>query len=70
MSKIISLTGGTPSSAGREPQPAIVEALESLLDDAKAGNWPQLVFGAGRTWYDGPIWSLRCGVFSIDLATD
>lgn len=31
-------------------------------------QWPQLIFGAGRDWYDGPIWFLHVGVFSVDLS--
>jgi hypothetical protein len=33
-------------------------------------NWPELVFGIGRDWYDGPIWFLNAGVFSVNLASD
>lgn len=31
-------------------------------------NWPELVFGAGRDWYDGPIWFLNAGVFGVSLS--
>lgn len=31
-------------------------------------NWPELVFGVGRTWYDGPIWFANFGVWSFSLA--
>ena len=33
-------------------------------------QWPQLIFGADRTWYDGPIWFIHAGIFSIDLTLD
>lgn len=31
-------------------------------------QWPELIFGVGRTWYDGPIWYIHLGIFSIDLS--
>jgi hypothetical protein len=31
-------------------------------------QWPQLIFGIGRTWYDGPIWFAHLGIFSVDLS--
>lgn len=31
-------------------------------------QWPELIFGIGRTWYDGPIWFAHLGIFSIDLS--
>lgn len=31
-------------------------------------NWPQLVLGAGRDWYDGPIWFLNAGIFGVSLS--
>lgn len=33
-------------------------------------QWPELVFGLGRTWHDGPIWFAHLGVWSVDLAPD
>ena len=33
-----------------------------------AWNGRKLIFGVGRTWYDGPIWFAHLGVFSVDLA--
>jgi hypothetical protein len=35
-----------------------------------ARNWPVLIFGCGRVWYDGPGWFVHCGLFSIDLWVD
>jgi hypothetical protein len=31
-------------------------------------NWPQLVFGFGRMWFNGPHWHLNLGVFSVSLS--
>lgn len=31
-------------------------------------HYPELVFGLGRDWYDGPIWFVHAGFFSIDLS--
>lgn len=33
-------------------------------------QWPELVFGAGRVWYDGPGWYVHFGFFSVDLWSD
>jgi hypothetical protein len=30
-------------------------------------RWPKLFFGMGRTWYDGPIWYIFCGFFSVEV---
>lgn len=32
-------------------------------------NTRPLIFGAGRIWYDGPIWFLHIGWLSISLST-
>lgn len=37
---------------------------------AACWQWPvreHLIFGMGREWYDGPIWFVHAGFFSIDL---
>lgn len=31
-------------------------------------QWPELLFGVGRDWYDGPIWFAHFGFFSVDLS--
>jgi hypothetical protein len=31
-------------------------------------NWPKLVFGFGRSWYDGSIWHLNLGIWSVSLS--
>lgn len=33
-------------------------------------QWPKLVFGIGRGWYDGPFWFVHFGVFTVDLWVD
>lgn len=33
-------------------------------------NWPELIFGCSRMWYDGPHWNLNLGVLSISLSSD
>jgi len=36
-------------------------------------QWPKreyLIFGIGRDWYDGPIWFIHAGFFSVDLSPE
>lgn len=33
-------------------------------------QWPELVFGFGSGWYDGPYYFIHCGFFSVDLWPD
>ena len=33
-------------------------------------NWPELIFGFSRMYYDGPNWALHAGVVSISLSSD
>lgn len=30
-------------------------------------EWPRLIFGFGRMWYDGPHWHLNLGLFSVSI---
>lgn len=50
MSKVVTL-GGNQSAAALEPQKAIIEAIEKMLAEAKAGNIQHLiaVFTDGRS---------------------
>lgn len=30
-------------------------------------QWPELLFGIGRDWYDGPIYYIHGGFFTVEL---
>lgn len=50
----------------------ITDLWECLKYNKWHFNWNKdhLIFGAGRDWYDGPIWFIFCGIFSICLHPD
>jgi len=48
----------------------VINELWDLIRTGKyhfGWQWPELVFGAGRDWYDGPIWYLHLGICSLTI---